>query len=244
MGVIRIYRIGICDDEKSICSMIEEMLVSYSKNNGIKIEVEIWFTGETLCNYLEKDHELDILFLDIELIKMSGIQVANFIRGHMENMYMQIIYISYHISYAPQLFKTQPLEFLVKPITQQQINEVMILANKVIGKYVGVFEFQRGKEYYHIPYKKIMYFTIDGKKIKLVTYSTSITFYGKFKDIILSLPKDFIKIHQSYVVNKRFITEYAYDFIEMADGSNLAISKLHRKIVRKEILGDGWYEGF
>lgn len=85
------YHIGICDDGKNICAELEEMILQYASEKRISLEVETWYSGEDVCRYLEEECLLDILFLDIELLSMSGVQVAEFIRSRLENRWMQII---------------------------------------------------------------------------------------------------------------------------------------------------------
>lgn len=80
------YKIGICDDEKGTCAELEEILYRYAQNRGLKCDINIWYTGEELCEYLRRENTLDILFLDIELVSTDGIKVGNFIREEMENM--------------------------------------------------------------------------------------------------------------------------------------------------------------
>ena len=63
-----VFHIGICDDEKGTCAELENMLYAYGEMQGIKIDVSVWYTGESLCSFLKKENTLDILFLDIELI--------------------------------------------------------------------------------------------------------------------------------------------------------------------------------
>lgn len=70
------------------------------------------------------DGHLDILFLDIELFKMTGIEIGHYIRNELDDMGLQLIYISGQPSYAQQLFKTQPMDFLVKPITQDRCSVI------------------------------------------------------------------------------------------------------------------------
>ena len=72
----------------------------------------------------QEGNPLDVLLLDIELWKMTGIEAGSFIRNRLEDRRLQIVYISGKASYAWSLFKTQPLDFLVKPIRQEQVDEV------------------------------------------------------------------------------------------------------------------------
>ena len=75
-----VFHIGICDDEKGTCAELENMIYEYGEKQRIKVDISVWYTGESLCKFLKKENTLDILFLDIELISTDGIKVGNYIR--------------------------------------------------------------------------------------------------------------------------------------------------------------------
>ena len=230
------YDIGICDDGENICTSIENMLLRCAKGNNIQINTNVWYTGEGLRDYLKAGNHLDILFLDIELFKMTGIEVGNYIRKQLDNIGMQIVYISGKSSYAQQLFKTQPLDFLVKPISQEQIDETVKTAIRLIKRKEERFEFQQGKEHYYIPMGDIVYFASEGRKIKVVTLQATFEFYGKLKEVAKCLSEDFVVIHQSYIINREYVFRYTYEMVELVNGTILTISLANRKLVRDKIL--------
>lgn len=230
------YNIGICDDGKNICASLEEMVLQYAEKSKRKMGIKVWYTGEELCRYLEQGGQLDILFLDIELIKLTGIEVGDFIRNKMENRGMQIIYISGESSYAQKLFKTQPMDFLVKPISVRQIEDALELAIKLLEKNVERFKFQNGRDYYYISYGEIIYFESEGRKIKIVCVDAEKEFYGAIRELEKKLPKEFFTIHQSYVINKTHVVRYTYETVEMDNSTILSISKAYRKQVRERLL--------
>ena len=75
----------------------------------------------------------------------------------------------------------------------------------------------------------------EDKKIRAVTRTGQEAFYGKLKKIAEDLPPDFMMIHQSYIINRRYVREYAYDAVTMLDGTVLPISKPYRKEIRSKI---------
>lgn len=230
------YNIGICDDGKNVCTSIENMLLQYAKEKNIQVDTNVWYSGESLRDYLVSGGYLDMLFLDIELFKMTGIEAGSYIRNQLDNMRLQIVYISGKASYAQQLFKTQPLDFLVKPILQEQIDEVMDMALKIIKKRNERFEFQQGKEYYYVPMGDIVYMVSERRKIKVVTMKAAFEFYGKLKEAAKCLSEDFIMIHQSYIINMEYVFRYTYEMVELMDGTILTISPANRKLVRDKLL--------
>lgn len=234
------YKIGICDDGNSTCAFIENVILQYAEGKKISIETHVWYTGEELCEYLRQGHKLDLLFLDIELFELSGMDVGAFIRTELEEWIMQIVYISSKQSYAQQLFQTQPMDFLVKPISEVQIEKSLELAWKILGKNVKKFEFQSGSEYYRIPYGEILYVCSEGRQIMVRTTHGEIRFYGKLNDVRQNLTEDFIDIHKSFAVNKKYIWQYTYSMVELENKEILNISHAYRKEVRERLLKEGW----
>lgn len=55
------YKIGICDDDKILCHVLEEQIYGLSKELGMKVEIEVWYSGESIQNDL--NFKKEILFL-------------------------------------------------------------------------------------------------------------------------------------------------------------------------------------
>lgn len=229
------YRIGICDDDRELCAGLEEQICQIAKELHIKADVEVWYSGESILRDLGNGGQMDLLFLDIELVQKDGIAVGAFIRGEMDDMQTHIVYISSRQNYAMQLFKIQPLDFLVKPLSEEQIRDVLVRSLRQNRRLKNCFEYQKGGAVFRIPVKDIAYFMSMDKKIRLVTKDGEEEFYGKLKSIMEELPADFMMIHQSYIVNPLYVSEYSYECIRMSDGAVLGISRPYRKEIRSKI---------
>ena len=73
-------RIAICDDDKTMTTIIEEMLYKISKEQSLKIECEIFFDGSTLVEHICQGTYYDLIYLDIEMKNVNGISAAEVIR--------------------------------------------------------------------------------------------------------------------------------------------------------------------
>ena len=230
------YSIAICDDENYVCAELEHMLLSMQKRLNVQLNIEVYYSGEELCKDLRENVHIDIVFLDIELMKLSGIDVGYFIREEMEDQSIQIIYISSKQNYAMQLFKTQPFDFLVKPIKDEALYHVMENVIKVVCRSNRIFEFQNGKEFYRVPFDDILYFQSEGHKIKLIQMDRELEFYDKLKNIIPNVPSQYLIIHKSFLVNHDYVDKYTYTSVLMRNGIELAISRAYQKEVRQKIM--------
>lgn len=233
--------IGICDDDINTCSEIENLLSVYCASHSIESNIDTWFSGDSLYTYLGSGNTLDVLFLDIELVGKNGIDVAHNIRNNLCDNEMIIVYISSKSSYAIELFKTQPLDFLIKPITPALIEDVMNRCMILFERNNSKFEYHTKGFHHKIFYKDILYFNSQNKKIVIVTNNKELhEFNAKLKDISYVVPHNFILIHQSYLINLDYVSDCSYECVKMQNGDLLNISQPYRKEVSKKIMQNEW----
>lgn len=215
------------------------MLCEYAKQSMTELESIIWHTGEALCEAL-KELRIDLLFLDIELITTSGIAVGRYIRNELDNHEMSIAYISSKSSYAMDLFKIRPIDFLIKPIRYEDVAEIIEESLKLYRRNKLIFEYRARGIYGKVQYKDIICFSSDNKKIKIVTPDSVIEFNGRIKELLPQLPDNFIQIHQSYIINLDHMIECTYVSVKLSGNVLLNISQPYRKEVRRQISEFNW----
>lgn len=232
------YRIGICDDDKSICEelggMTEDIMAEFQE----EFTMETWHSGEALCAYLDLGSGCDLIFLDIELPGLSGVDAGAYIRDKLEDGKTAIVYISGHTGYAMQLFRFQPMDFLTKPLVRDEVKRVLRIFLKSMESRRFFLEYQAGNTHYRQACDDIIYLYSDDKKVRIVTPHEEKEFYGKLKDILLKLPTHFIQIHKSFIINQACVVQYSYDNVRMINGKILNISRPYKNMVREKLIHD------
>lgn len=224
--------IAICDDDNYICSQIEKYILNYSKTKNIKFDIEVFYSGESLTNFIMKEHSFDLIFLDIELITQTGVQVANKIRNEFDDYSTKIVFITSKDGYEQQLFDVQPLNFIKKPIDFEKLKKCIELTIKLLGIDNQIFEYKKGYDLIKVNIKDILYFESKRKKIKIVTHSNEDYFYGSLENIKKSLPKSFIEPHGSFLINFDKIERITKDTVFMQDGLEIPLSQRNLKKIR------------
>ena len=107
--------IAVCDDFWDTVTQVNEFLSEYQLLRERKLDIKSFFNAEDLWEYLRKNR-CDLIILDIELVKMSGVELGHLIRTELKDNIIKIVYISAKNCYDRQLFDVQPLIFLQKPI--------------------------------------------------------------------------------------------------------------------------------
>lgn len=225
-------RIAICDDELHVCSQIENILIEILQQMVIKFEIEVFDSGEGLCKAL-KQQDFDIIFLDIELPEISGIDVGDYIRNRLGNEVVQIAYISAKKGYAMELFEFRPINFLVKPLEKEKVAKVIDKYFTITEQNSHIFEYKKRMEYYKVPMSKIIYFESKNRKVQVYTMDGIDEFYESMENIYAAVKNhNFLFIHKSIIVNYRFIKRISYEEVVMIDGAVLPISQSRRKAIK------------
>ena len=226
----------ICDDEKSTCSELEEIILKYAKEKSVSLVTEVFYSGDILLDYLKRE-KINILFLDIELPGKDGVMVGKYIREVLEEENIFLVYISSKEEYALELFQNQPFDFLIKPIKKERLYHVMEKIFCISDKSECNFEYKNQGNSYRVMYKDILYFQSDGRKINIVMENDSQSFYGKLSEIEQECPEGlFLRIHKSYLINMHYIKEITYKWIKMINGDVLDISRSNRVTIRRKLM--------
>lgn len=221
--------IAVCDDDKAVCSEIEEALLEYAKRHFMKISVDVFYSGESLLEYMKKGNNFTLLYLDIEMGPVNGVEVGRQLRRVYKNYSIEIVYVSANNGYDRQLFEVQPLHFIAKPIEASAIIQDLELAIERGQRLGGFFKYKKGYDTYKVPINEIIYFESLNRKIKMVTTRGEEVFYSSLSEVILNVANyQFLQIHRSYLINYNHASVLRYSEVVMSDGTVLPISKSKR----------------
>ncbi|MEA3422625.1 MAG: LytTR family DNA-binding domain-containing protein [Bacillota bacterium] len=229
-------KIGICDDEKNICSSLETIIEEYMKNKNIQYGIDVFYSANSLLKYTDDGNLYDILFLDIEMEGLSGIEFGKILRDDMGNELTKIIYISWQNSHAIDLFQVRPFDFVVKPITKERLFKILEVVQRLIGSERSEFVYHAGNKYERIEIEAIYYFKSEAKKIIIHKNGKELTFYGKLDDVVKKIDgRYFWRIHKSYVINYMNTEIFDYKTVTMKNGEVLSISQKYRVDIRDKL---------
>ena len=231
--------IAICDDETKIGAQLECMLLEICNQRKVKCEIDVFFAGDELCRKMNAGSHYDLIFLDIELAKdeINGVEVGRLIRDAHHNYMTPIIYISWEKKYAMQLFEIRPMDFLIKPLDYEKLEQTVRTYLKISGLWSGEFTYKKGHDTYKVQAKNIIYLESSDRKLILhLSDGRKEAFYGALKEAYNEqLHKlDFLFIHASYVVNYDYVSSVKYNQLLLAEGQlPLPISPNRRGEVRE-----------
>lgn len=214
-------KIAVCDDDVIICSQMSELLQERDRDYTI----DVYVSGQELIG---SQKEYDVIFLDIEMEPINGIETAKILRNKGRKDY--IIFLTSHTDYMPEAFKVQAFRFLQKPIQIQQFMESITEAEKDIledEKFVVSSE----KGLVLINQKDIVYIEAlgDGSCLHTEKETYVIKKYLKQWEAILD-SSIFFKIHKSYMLGLRYVKVMNESNVELnVDDISLPVARRRRK---------------
>ncbi len=230
-------RIAICDDDVALCGQMEESIINAIYIHGGDIDVDVFYNGESLVEHMKKENNYEIIFLDIELDKMNGVSVGHKIREVLDDNNVQIIYISASDSYAMQLFAVRPMNFLIKPIPNEELYHILEQAFELIEKKNILYEYKVNRQSNYIAVNNILYFEVNNRKIIIHAKDDEIIYYGRISEVTKKLKKQkFIRINRSELVNYDAIEIYKPDEVKLCGGKVLTITRTRQKAVKEQIM--------
>jgi len=191
----------VTDDEpiarKGICSYIKK--IDYLSLIG---ECE----DALQLNVLLKIEQPDLLFLDIEMPYLSGLDLISNIQNP-----PKVIIISAYEKYALKGYELDVVDYLLKPVTFERfvkaVDKVYHLLEKESAKNTNEYLFVKsGKQLKKIFIEDILFVESMENYVTVFTTSSKEVVYSTLKLFLESLPGDhFLQVHRSYVINIKHI---------------------------------------
>ncbi len=229
--------IAICDDEENIRCLIGKLI---ERQEGSFHIMEFSSGGELLQFWQQEGRErIDILFLDISMSDIDGMEVAKQIRAWKEEREEPVwgslpllIFVSGYSEYMPKAFSVNAFQYLLKPIDEKEFEEVFAQAvrecryleakREVEPKRIPI---RSGKITRNVSVDDISYIESRNRKILIRMREEELESYGKIGEMEEELQKRFFRIHKGYLVNLKYVERYSRTEVQMKDGARLPISK-------------------
>lgn len=228
-------RVAICDDERETCSHLRTVLENFT---GLPpLSIDVYYSGEELCEALHTGRVYDLYILDIMLQSINGVQVGQLIREKFSGQGVQLLFISSQQSYAMALFDLHPLNFLIKPVHQGKLYTCMKRAVDQAEHSIPTFLYQYKRNLHCVAYRNIRYFESDNKTILIHMVDGTHRISMRLSEVLrCNPPPDFIQVHQSFVLNFEYVRRLEYTKAFLDNGEEIPISYAYRKIARSYMM--------
>lgn len=225
--------IAICDDEPHMSDALREMAAEFFRGKNRDIMISQFTSGEQL---LRSQTNIDILFLDIQMEGVNGMETARRLRRRKFKGFL--IFTTVLKEMVFESFEVQAFDYLVKPIGEKQFAKTMerLLASMLDAGGTSLL-IQRGYESIIIPSGDIVFCEVIDRKVYVHLVSSEIIdFYDRIDHLETKLDDSFFRCHRSFLIHLKYLKSYKNGTAYMENGKQIPVSRLRSKEFSSVIL--------
>lgn len=239
----------IIDDEVSAINVLDLIL---KKKHKADVEVIASTTSPTEGKTLIEQHKPDLVFLDIEMPGMTGIDLVR----SLHNPNFHVVFVTAYDAYAVEAFELSAIDYLLKPIGADKVERVVnkikenirkhqLLMNEQLQQLERILKMNVNNNdnkigvgmadkivFVNIP--DILYCEAQGNYTNVILHDgrkiVASKTLGEFENQFVS--KNFFRIHHSYLINMNRVKEfqrYEGGYVMMENNIKLEVSQRKRK---------------
>jgi two-component system LytT family response regulator len=242
----------LIDDDKHLREGLKALLQRYTNEINIIGEAESVKSGVEILELLQPQ----VIFLDIHLSDGTGFDILEQLKGKTT---AHIVFITAHEQYALKAFKFSALDFILKPVDPEELQNTIIKIKGVVGK---------SNSFEHIDlllenirkkvdnFKRIALSTSDGIHLFEVTDIIRCESKGNYTEFFIKNHKPvlisrtlkeyeeilsehgFERIHQSHLINLSYLKSYIKSdggYVIMADNTNIPLAQSKKEKLQELI---------
>lgn len=221
------YQAAIVEDEAQIRSYLKDTLCRSFKEQQIDVAFDTFASGEKFLSMFNQHYHFDMIFLDIEMPGMDGINICKQIREIAPDAL--VIFISNKEELVFQTFEVQPFRFIRK---SEYAKQLPALVNAIVDRLstlntymMRILEPSSG-DLFSFDVNKILYVEAQRKDCLIVTTTGELTIRCKLMDIAIKLADfGFLKPHRSYLVNCQYIFYIGKTSLQLTNKEEIPISR-------------------
>lgn len=231
-----IINIALLDDDEQVLQMIDRLIREATSLRG-EIEIDSYTESAEILDQIGKGKRYDILFCDIELGGMNGIELGKMVKEKQPGLYL--VYLTSHSEFAAESYILEAYQYILK---KDMENRLPAILNQLIRKVE-----QSGKKFIIIgvtaDQHKLYYSDIICvKKDKGKKYVRYVTPEGEFRqratleETLKQLDsKEFILAERGCVVNMKHIIRIKGNTIYLSNNDQITIGRARIADVKKKI---------
>ena len=222
-------RIAICEDCEDDRNRLRDAINDWAKARHVNVEIFCYSTAEIFI-FKCVNISFDLIFLDIELSKMSGVKLAEYIRLTDKNVL--IVFETNFTQYVFDGYDVNAFHYLIKPLSQTKLIPILDKANLfwrdnnkevlIVSNGTGQIKLPLGSIFYIEVFSHIAEIHANTEVYKLRKTIT------EFENL---LPKHFMRCYRSIIINL-LNTDCVYkNYIKLSNGNQLMMSRNYSKLI-------------
>ena len=216
-------RIAVCDDDAAAAEWMRAQAEKWAQNGQLQVCADVFSSAEEFLYAGEQTCPYDILLLDVEMDKLSGIDLAKRIRK--EDRRAEIIFITSHFEFCGEGYEVDALHYLIKPVAEEKLHEVLSKAAEKLREHPRMIVLDTEGETLRIREDEILYAEAFLHYIAVHTKDGVRQVKENISAFASRVGDGFFRLHRSYLVNLAHVVKITRAEAELSDGTMLPVAR-------------------
>jgi DNA-binding LytR/AlgR family response regulator len=222
-------RIAVCEDNASEQERLTAAIKDWADARKIGADVFCYSSAEAFM-FAWPDISFDLVFLDIQMKKMTGIELAEYIRR--TDKTMLIVFVTSFAQYSLKGYDVDALHFLVKPLSATKLIPILDKAHVIWrSREKDALLVSDGGGQVRLPFGDIYYISMVSHTAEIHTDGKVYELRKTAAELNILLPSHFMRCHRSYIVNLLKADCVYKDSVLLSNGKKLPISRNSTKLI-------------
>lgn len=222
-------KIVIIDDMYEYGHIIKTSLLNINNH----FDVDIFTSTRDFLTHLESFPDYTVFIIDVLLGNSNGVDIARTVTQVKKGA--QIIFVSIDIETVKDIFDVNPCYFIHKMDLEKHLPKAIEKALHNIKKLQRTVTLILKDKTVILEYHQIMYMHRKNRRTFIYCLNETIEIAMKVSELYQQLPTDFIRCHNSYIINPLYIKEYKRDKLVLKDDTVIPISRAYKKEVKEQL---------
>lgn len=224
-GTVMFIRVAIVEDETKLHEYYGKLVEAWGNARNVRLNTTFVESSEEYLFKFGGQKIFDIIFLDVCMRDMNGMELAHEIRKSDRNV--QIVFLTGKTEYVFEGYEIGAVRYLIKPVTECELVKVLDTCMEKIGSgredYIAI---KYHGENLRLLRSEILSVKVDGHYLKMQTVDRIYEWKASLKEILPKLDPDrFVMANRSVVVNLEFVNRITREECFLENGESVAVSR-------------------
>lgn len=229
------FSIAICDDLEAERISLARMIQAYARGHGLSVRLRLYASGESLLAALHGPEPIHLLFLDIYMPGLSGVETARRIRSSGSDL--SIIFATTSQDHGLDSFEVQASDYLVKPFREEDVTACLDWFFAHMPEPLRLLSVYSEGEWQQLPLMSIYYIDVYGHQSRIHTPRGVVVARRGLDDLESAIDsRDFLRCHRSFLVNLNHVEGVEGNDFHMKDRTLVPISSANAARIRSQFI--------
>lgn len=220
-----LIRLAIVEDDAQLHNYYGKMIETWAKARKVRLNITFVESAEEYLFKYDRPNEFDILFLDVCMKDMNGMELAHAVRAF--DRRVQIVFLTGKTEYVFEGYEIGAVRYLVKPVEETELAKALdACMEKLAGSRDDYLAIKYQGENLRILRSEIISVKVDGHYLQMQTTDKVYEWKASLKETLNKLdPERFAAANRSTVVNLEFVKKITREECILENGEKVAVSR-------------------